>query len=83
MVERIATRIHTERDELAADLDDFGAAVKQWSLNESDLVAPIQQMGTCLDNCSIATNQLVGGWVEHAGVGGARWSGWKATRASR
>ena len=60
VVERVATRIHTETDELAADVEDFGAAIKQWSLNESELVSPIQQMGTCLDNCSMALRQLVG-----------------------
>ena len=60
MVERISTRIHTEREEYVDDLDEFGSAVKQWSLNEGDVATPIQQMGTCLDNCSTALQKLVG-----------------------
>ena len=59
LVERVAARLHTEREELAHDMDNFYAAILQWSLNEPDIIGPIQQTAACVDKCSTALKLLV------------------------
>lgn len=59
VVERVEARLHTEREELVENMEEFSSALVQWSLNEPPLVDPIRGMGTCVDNCSTALQTLV------------------------
>ena len=61
MVERIATRLHGEREELGTNMEEFSTGLFQWSLNEPQLVDSIRGMGSCVENCTHALKTLVRG----------------------
>lgn len=59
VIERVAARMHGEREELASDLGEFASTMIQWSMSEPQLVDPIRSMGTCVENCATALKTLV------------------------
>lgn len=52
IVERIAIRLHTERDELVSNMEEMSTEFAGWGLNEPHLVTPIRALGTCVENCT-------------------------------
>lgn len=59
-MERVATRLHTDREELANAMEDFSSAMVQWASHEPNLAQPLQKVGTCVEACGTATKALVG-----------------------
>ena len=59
-IEKVATRLHSEREELASHMEDQSTAISQWALNERQLVDPIRDMATCIENCTSSLRTLVG-----------------------
>ena len=59
MAEKVATRLHTEREELASNQEELSATLAHWAMNEPQLVDPIRCMGTCVENCTTALSTLV------------------------
>lgn len=60
VMERIAGRLQTERDELAHSMDDFSLAVFQWATAETQMSQPLQRLASCMENCHAAVKSLVG-----------------------
>ncbi len=58
-IERVATRLHTDRDELSNYMEDFSSAMIQWATHEPHLAHPLQKVGTCIEACGSATKTLV------------------------
>ncbi len=59
VIERVAARMHGEREELASDMGEFSSTMTQWSMGEPQLVDPIRGMGTSVENCASALMILV------------------------
>ena len=72
MAEKVATRLHTEREELASNQEELSATLAHWAMSEPQLVDPIRCMGTCVENCTTALSTLV---REGGGEGGE--GGWR------
>ena len=60
VVERIVTRLHQEREELAKTMEDFSLTAHQWSeLEEEQLSHSVKKMASCMEHCATAVTDLV------------------------
>lgn len=60
-IEKVATRLHSEREELASHMENQSSTIAQWALNERQLVDPIRDTATCIENCTSSLRTLVCG----------------------
>lgn len=61
MAEKIASRLHTEREELGSNMEELSTALFQWGMIEPQMVDPIRTMATCVENCTSSVKTLVSG----------------------
>ena len=59
VLERIGARLHSEREELQAALDDFSVALFHWAANEQVMAQPLQKLANCVEHCSHHVKKLV------------------------
>ena len=58
-MERIAARLHNERETLHAAQDDFSVSVFHWAANEQVLTQPLQKLASSVEECNKALKDLV------------------------
>ena len=58
-VERVATRLHTDREDLANTMEDFSSAMIKWASHEPHLAQPLQKFGMCVEANGKAIKTLV------------------------
>lgn len=59
LLEKIESRLHTEREELVSNLEELSSTLFQWGINEPQLVDTIRCAGTCVENCASYEKTLV------------------------
>ena len=59
VMERIASRLHSEREVLSVAMDDVSTAYFNWALAENSLQQPLQRVSSCLGHCNSALKKLV------------------------
>ena len=58
-MERVATRLHTDREDVANAMEDFSSAMVQWASHEPNMAQSLQKVGTCVEACGTAVKELV------------------------
>ena len=59
VVERVGTRLHSERDALVEILEDFSSGFFEWAATETLLVHTLQRVANCIEKNMSATKSLV------------------------
>ena len=63
LLDRIAARLHGERETLQLACDDFSVSLFHWAANEQVMTQPLQKLASCVEKCSHLIKQLVGSYV--------------------
>ena len=58
-MERIASRLHNERESLHEVQEDLSVSVFQWAANENALTQTLQKLASCVEKCNTALKDLV------------------------
>ena len=58
-MERIGTRIHSEREDLVSAKEDMSSAMIHWAALEPQLERAVRKFGSCIENCTTALKSLV------------------------
>lgn len=68
-MERVATRLHSERETLTVTMEDFSSAFFEWAILEGQMQQPLQRVANCSNHCSSAVKKLVtrGGALDREG----------------
>ena len=59
VMERIAVRLHSERETLQLAHDDFSVSLFHWAGSERAMTQPLQKLASCVEKCSHALKGLV------------------------